>query len=69
MGEPCKVHVGNLSYSVTEEALRQAFEACGDIDEAIVVTDRETGRPRGFGFVTFQEKQGADKAIADLDGT
>lgn len=64
-----KLFVGSLSWNTTSEQLEQAFAACGDVVEAKVVTDRETGRSRGFGFVTFQDDAGATKAIQELDGT
>src|SRR4051794_36078889 len=46
-----KIYVGNLSFSTTEQALRAAFEAHGEVASASIVTDRDTGRPRGFGFI------------------
>lgn len=64
-----KLFVGSLSWNTTSEQLEEAFAACGEVVEAKVVTDRETGRSRGFGFVTFQDDDGATKAIQELDGT
>ena len=64
-----KLFVGSLSWGTNDDALRQAFEIHGQIEEAVVITDRDTGRSRGFGFVTFEEDEAADKAIAALNGT
>ena len=64
---PKKLYVGNLSYDATTDSLRTAFEPFGEITDAIVLTDRETGRSRGFGFVTFSEAEDGDKAIAEMD--
>ncbi len=62
-----KIYVGNLPWSATDASLKEAFSAFGEVQSASVVTDRETGRSRGFGFV---EMDGADaeKAIRELDG-
>ena len=67
MGKKC--FVGGLSWDTTDTTLRQAFEPHGTVTEATVVTDRETGRSRGFGFVTMDEEEAAKKAIAALNGT
>jgi RNA recognition motif-containing protein len=64
-----KLFVGSLSWGTNDEALRNAFAVHGEIEEAVVISDRDTGRSRGFGFVTFQEDEAADKAIAALNGT
>ena len=64
-----KVYVGNLSFQTTEETLRLAFEAHGAVTEAAVVTDRDTGRPRGFGFVTMPDDDQGRAAIEALDGS
>lgn len=65
-----KLYVGNLSYGTTEDSLRVAFEAGGrQVARASVVTDRETGRSRGFGFVEMATAEDAKAAIAALDGT
>ena len=64
---PKKLYVGNLSYDATTDSLRTAFDPFGEITDAIVLTDRETGRSRGFGFVTFSEAEDGDKAIAEMD--
>jgi len=62
-----KIYVGNLPFSVTEDALRELFAQHGEVHSVAVITDRETGRPRGFGFVEMDEANAA-KAIAALDG-
>lgn len=64
-----KLYVGNLSYDTTEADLRQAFEATGgSVSEVAVVMDRDTGRPRGFGFVTMGSAADAQQALS-LDGS
>lgn len=63
-----RLYVGNLSYSTTEDALRQAFSAAGTVEEVSIVTDRATGQPRGFAFVQMASAEDAQKAIAALDG-
>ena len=64
-----KLFVGGLSWGTTDDGLHGAFSPFGEIVEAKVITDRETGRSRGFGFVTFANDEGATKAIAEMDGT
>jgi cold-inducible RNA-binding protein len=64
-----RLYVGNLSYSTTEVDLRDAFTAAGhEVTEVKLVTDRETGRPRGFAFVEMATDDGAQNAIATLNG-
>jgi cold-inducible RNA-binding protein len=63
-----KLYVGNLSFSTTEDRLRELFSAHGDVTSASLVMDRETGRPRGFGFVEFASADHAKAAIAELNG-
>ena len=68
-----KLFVGGLAWATTDESLRTAFEQFGEVSEAKVITDRETGRSRGFGFVTLstdEEAQAAQEAMdgSDLDG-
>jgi RNA recognition motif-containing protein len=63
-----KLFVGNLSYSTGEAELRQAFEGIGALRSVAIITDRMTGQPRGFGFVEFEKKDDAERAIATLDG-
>ncbi len=62
------IFVGNLSFSATEDAVRALFEAYGTVDRVSVVTDRETGRARGFGFVEMSNDGEGDRAIAALNG-
>ncbi|KAL4401865.1 RNA binding protein [Malassezia pachydermatis] len=62
-----KVYVGNLSWSTTDDGLAQAFSPYGQLTDYIVMKDRETGRSRGFGFVTFMTQQEADAAIMALN--
>ena len=67
-----KLYVGNLSYSTTEDSLRTAFEGYGEVTDVALIKDRETGRPRGFGFVTFAAANDAETALGmngqELDG-
>jgi cold-inducible RNA-binding protein len=62
-----KIFVGNLSFQTTENDLNDAFAQHGPVEAVAIITDRETGRSKGFGFVTMTE--GADKAIAQLSGS
>lgn len=62
-----KLYVGNLPFSATEQELRDLFGQHGTVDTVNVITDRETGQPRGFGFIEMSE--GADDAIRSLDGS
>jgi|SRR5215469_11117865 len=62
------LYVGNLPHSTTEAELRNLFEAHGAVEKITLVTDRETGRSRGFGFVEMTDATQADKAIAALNG-
>jgi len=64
-----KLFVGGLSWDTTDDGLRQAFVSYGEITEAKVITDRDTGRSRGFGFVTFSQDDDAKTAISKMDGT
>ena len=64
-----KIFVGNFSFSTTEADLRQWFEPHGAVESASVVTDRDTGRSRGFGFVEMTNNNEADAAIAALNGS
>jgi len=63
------LYVGNLPHNTTESELRSFFEAHGAVDKVSIVTDRETGRSRGFAFVEMTDASAADKAIAALNGT
>jgi len=64
-----RLYVGNLSYSTTQDALYDAFGVHGHVDEVAVITDRDTGRPRGFAFVTMNNDQEARSAIERVNGT
>jgi cold-inducible RNA-binding protein len=64
-----KLYVGNLPYSTTEEDLRNLFSQYGHVDNVAVVTDRDTGRSRGFGFVEFADDNEARNAISALSGS
>jgi RNA recognition motif-containing protein len=72
-GEDCKLsnklYVGNLPFTTTEDELRSVFQRHGSVDSVNVITDRETGRPRGFAFVEMSESSAAQDAIRALDGT
>jgi cold-inducible RNA-binding protein len=63
------LYVGNLPHSTTEAELRNLFQAHGEVEKVSIVTDRETGRARGFGFVEMTNAGEAEKAIAALNGT
>lgn len=63
-----KLFVGNLSWGMTDADLQAAFAEFGEIEEAIIITDRMSGRSKGFGFVTFADDAAADAAIAAMDG-
>ncbi len=63
-----KLYVGNLPFSATEADIRELFEAHGSIESINVITDRETGRPRGFAFVEMNDAESASKAMQALDG-
>ena len=62
------IYVGNLSYDVSEENLRQAFEAFGQVSSARIVKDKYSGQPRGFGFVEMPDRAEAQAAIENLNG-
>lgn len=64
-----KLFVGGLSFNTTDEGLRQAFGAFGTLEEAKVITDRESGRSRGFGFVSFSNEEDAERALQQMNGT
>lgn len=64
-----RLYVGNLSYSTTQATLEAAFSACGEVREVAMPTDRETGQPRGFAFVTMANASAATTAIAQLNGS
>ena len=64
-----KIYVGNLDFSTTEEKLQEMFAEYGEVEEVAVITDRATGRPRGFGFVTMPNSEEATAAIEALNST
>lgn len=64
-----KLFVGGLSFDTNDSGLKETFEKYGEVIEAKVITDRESGRSRGFGFVTLAEEDAADKAIEGMNGT
>ena len=63
------IFVGNLGFSVTDHDLRQLFESYGVVDKVSIITDRDTGRSRGFGFVEMPDSAAAKAAIQELQGT
>ncbi|OQX81887.1 MAG: RNA-binding protein [Bacteroidetes bacterium 4484_276] len=63
------IYVGNLDFKVNENDLEEAFEAYGTVDSAKVITDKYSGRSKGFGFVTMENSDEANKAIEGLNGT
>ncbi len=63
-----KIFVGNLSFGATEDSVRAMFEAYGAVDRVSIVTDRDSGQPRGFGFVEMASNSEADRAISELNG-
>jgi|SRR5690349_5186826 RNA recognition motif-containing protein len=63
-----KLYVGNLSYSANEDELRELFSQYGTVESVAVITDRDTGRSKGFGFVEFNNDQEAQAAISGLNG-
>lgn len=62
------IFVGNLSFGVTEDQVRSMFESYGTVERVNLITDRDTGQPRGFGFVEMSSDADADRAIAGLNG-
>jgi cold-inducible RNA-binding protein len=62
------IFVGNLSFGATEDAVRSMFEAYGTVDRVSLITDRDTGQARGFGFVEMSNDAEAERAIAELNG-
>jgi RNA recognition motif-containing protein len=62
------IFVGNLSFGATEDAVRSMFQAYGTVDRVNLITDRDTGQARGFGFVEMSNSAEADRAIAELNG-
>ena len=64
-----KLYVGNLPFSATEQTLKDTFSQCGTVDSVNVITDRDTGQSRGFGFVEMSSDSEAQKAIQELNGS
>ncbi|MEM7104786.1 MAG: RNA-binding protein [Bacteroidota bacterium] len=64
---PKRIYVGNLPFSATDDEVRELFEEYGTVNEVKLITDRETGRPRGFGFVEMAEDVDLDTVIKALD--
>jgi RNA recognition motif-containing protein len=62
------IFVGNLSYQTSEQELLEAFSAYGNVEKVNIITDRDTGQPRGFAFVEMSDRQAAANAIAGLNG-
>ncbi len=63
-----KLFVGGIAWETTEEALKEFFAQAGEVEEAKIITDRQTGRSKGFGFVTMAKEEDAAKAIEELNG-
>jgi cold-inducible RNA-binding protein len=63
-----KLYVGNMSFNTTEDALRTAFGQFGSVTDVYIANDRETGRPRGFAFVTFSTEEESKAAIEKMNG-
>lgn len=64
-----KIYVGNLSYEASEDGLRDLFAKYGEVEEVAIITDRQTGKARGFGFVTMPDAGQGQAAVAALNGT
>ncbi len=63
------IYCGNLSYDISEDDLQQLFEEFGPVVRVNIIKDRDTGNPKGFGFVEMENQADGEKAIEDLDGT
>ena len=63
-----KLYVGNMSYGMTQEQVRTLFSQAGEVGEIALITDRDTGRPKGFGFVEMATEEGAQEAIKRFNG-
>lgn len=63
-----KLFVGGLAWATDDQGLREAFEEYGEVTDAKVITDRDTGRSRGFGFVTFADVASVDEAVEQMNG-
>ena len=65
---PKRLYVGNLPYTTTEDALQEMFSAVGPVDSVKLITDRDTGRSKGFAFVEMATDEGAERAIEEFNG-
>lgn len=63
-----KLYVGNLPYTVNDTSLKELFASAGEVTDAKVITDKFSGRSKGFGFVTMKDDAAAQKAVSDMDG-
>lgn len=63
-----RLFIGGLAWATDDTGLRTAFEQFGEIEDCKVVTDRDTGRSRGFGFITFKDDSAADRAVEEMNG-
>lgn len=63
-----KIYVGNLNFQTTDQEVRELFSQYGEVSDVALINDRETGRPRGFGFVEMPDDNAAREAISALDG-
>ena len=63
-----KLYIGNLSYGATEDTIRSLFESHGSVESVSLITDRDTGRSKGFGFVEMTDDAEAERAIAGING-
>ena len=63
-----RIYVGNLPFELSEEQLKDHFEAFGEIKEALLIKDKRTGRPKGFGFIEYVSEEAADVAIKKMRG-
>ena len=63
-----KLYIGNLPWSVNDVKLKEIFSKFGEMTEAMVISDKFSGRSKGFGFITFESKESADAAIAEMNG-
>ncbi len=63
-----KIFIGGLNWNTDEEGLASHFEKFGSSEEVKIITDRETGRSRGFGFITFSDAEAANQAVSEMDG-
>ena len=68
MDQNKKLYIGNLAYELTVDELKGLFSEFGEIVDAVIITDRDTGRSKGFGFVEFTNAEDAQKAIKGVDG-